>query len=328
MRKSILIISLMTVVMAAFAINYPTYKPSSRDRQMQGQATMHSAQGQPISGYSTVATGGTTTTGEGSAIGGPRRTTIPGSDWGGGYDEYGFPNGASEGDVFTDESGTYIYSSTQGWVESSTYVKPGDIGQSDQAPIGSPIVMLLFAAMAAAVIAVRRHRALAVVALLFVCGQGWAYEFGTSGGNVSVTWAQGESFTLVLPDGTQAYQFQKTDGMPGYQTLDAQASRSVVITASQISMWTFNDENEIFQWQDKSGQWQHGSKAWVRFSTTGKQSATNEFPIPDKTGYTTLTITLDGSGNSVFTWSGGSDPAPTPGDHKIDGCDGCFLVEE
>lgn len=68
MKKLIMFFVLLipTVVMA---VNYPTYKPNSRYGQPQEQQMYNS---QPTyGGYSTVATGGTTTTGEGSILNTP-----------------------------------------------------------------------------------------------------------------------------------------------------------------------------------------------------------------------------------------------------------------
>lgn len=313
MKRSILTISLMTVVMAAFAINYPTYKPTTPTYGGGGSNGTGNTDntGVTYGGYSTVATGGTTTYGEGAATGparGPRRNA---------EFDHKFENGQ-----------WWVYLNGE-WVVDGNY-RPTDAGdQSDQSPIGTPWIMLLFAAMAAGVVAVRRRKAMAVVALLLVCGQGWAYEFVDGGtGNDAVRWANGETFTIVFVDNTESAQFQNAGGANG--TIKVKNESSKVVTFTSETTWQRTNSNyDVFHWQTSTYNWTHGSQEWYKFSTKGKKTATNEFPIPDRTGYTTLTITLDGSGNSVFTWSGGSTPEPAPmGDHKIDGCDGCFLVEE
>lgn len=319
MKKSILVISLMTVAMAVFAIDYPTYKPTT-PIYGGGGSTGNGNSGTTettYGGYSTTTSGGVTTYGEGAAVG-PRRTNWGTND----------PQNPQEGDTKIEDGKQWVYLNGD-WVLDGNYHAP-DVDQSDQSPVGTPWIMLLFAAMAAGVVAVRRRKAMAVVALLLVCGQGWAYEFvdGGQSGNDAVRWSNGETFTIVFVDNTKSAQFQNAGGANG--NIDVNSVASKVVTFSSETTWQRTNENfDVFHWQTSSYNWTHGSQEWYKFSTKGKKTATNEFPIPDRTGYTTLTITLDGSGNSVFTWSGGSDPAPTPsGDHKIDGCDGCFLVEE
>lgn len=148
MKKIMLFILLICVGLGAYAVNYPTYKPSSTNRQVYSQPVVQSHV-QPIGGYSTVATGGTTTTDEGSAISarGPRRVD---------YNDSNLPEtGYVDGDTYTDDQGNTYYWYYGQWNDTPLLIDPGN-----PAPIGSPILpMLLFALMAGGAIALRRRQA-------------------------------------------------------------------------------------------------------------------------------------------------------------------------
>lgn len=321
MKKSILAISLMTVAMAVFAIDYPTYKPTTPTYGGGGSTSNGGDDNITYGGYSTTTSGGVTTYGEGAATGparGPRSTPEEG--------DHKFENGQ-----------WWVYLNGD-WVVDGNY-HPTDPGnKSDQSPIGTPWIMLLFAAMAAGVVAVRRHRALTVVALLLVCGQGWAYQFGSKNSKTTLIFKNGEEFVIDLNGlsggkvnaGADYMQFKTEKG--GISARYDYEKGQIIYSFTQDV--EFEAENEIFHWRRNTQDgWTHSSdNEWYRFklpNNAGAQVLAGNIPIPDKTGYTILLVTQTSADSGcTFTWSGGT-PGPAPvGDHKIDGCDGCFLVEE
>lgn len=327
MKKSILLISLMAVAMAVFAIDYPTYKPTT-PIYGGGGSTGNGNSGTTettYGGYSTTTSGGVTTYGEGAATGparGPRRTpSTPGS---------------YEGETKIEDGKQWVWTGTD-WVVDEFY-NPNDPNRSDQSPVGTPWIMLLFAAMAAGVVAVRRRKAMAVVALLLVCGQGWAYEFGSKNGKITLIFKNGEEFVIDLNglsggkvnEGGEYMQF-KTDKGGISARYDYEKGQIIYSFTQDVE---FEAENEIFHWRRNTQDgWTHSSdNEWYRFQLpngAGAQEFAGNIPIPDKTGYTILLVTQTSADSGcTFTWSGGT-PGPAPvDDHKIDGCDGCFLVEE
>lgn len=329
MKKSILMISLMTVAMAVFAIDYPTYKPTTPTYGGGGSTSNGGDDNTTYGGYSTTTSGGVTTYGEGAATGparGPRRT-----NWG-----TSEPQNPQEGDTKIEDGKQWVYLNGD-WVLDGNYHAP-DVNQSDQSPVGTPWVMLLFAAMAAGVVAVRRRKAMAVVALLLVCGQGWAYKFGTNNGKTTLIFENGEKFVIDLNglsggkvnEGGEYMQF-KTDKGGISASYDYEKGQIIYSFTQDVE---FEAENEIFHWRrNTQDRWTHSSdNEWYRFilpNSAGAQAFTGNIPIPDKTGYTILLVTQTSADSGcTFTWSGGT-PGPAPvDDHKIDGCDGCFLVEE
>lgn len=149
--KSILLLLLLTLSTVVLAVNYPTYKPAQKSLSPSSSVTPQNVQYKQYSGYSTVATGGTTTMGEGSALSGPRRTN---------YDSNNLPPQiGTEGDVYTDENGNvYVWNPEKRIWES----EDGEAYNpaSDPAPIGSPVwPMMLMALGMAAVIFFRRRPA-------------------------------------------------------------------------------------------------------------------------------------------------------------------------
>lgn len=142
MKKYIMIVMVL-VSCGLYAIDYPTYKPVNS----RYSSPVSSPVEQPVYGaYSTVATGGTTTFGEGSAISGysngPRRApSMPGAYIG---------ETKEEGDV------TYVWNG-------SAWEREDDDTEEDPGnpfPVGDPILpMLLFALMAGGAIALRRRQA-------------------------------------------------------------------------------------------------------------------------------------------------------------------------
>lgn len=150
MKKQVMImIGLLMAATAAMAINYPTYKPT-RQPSMQQTNRSQNVQGSQYGAYSTVATGGTTTTGEGSAIGGPRKVTVVNGNNVWESDET--PSNQQAGDQW----GNLVWDPGNGcWVDQYgvAYDKP-----YDPAPIGSPYVLLLFAAAACGVVYYRQKR--------------------------------------------------------------------------------------------------------------------------------------------------------------------------
>lgn len=158
MKKILSILILICMGLSAYAINYPTYKPDPRDRQMQpNQPAMQRQSAPVVGGYSTVATGGTTTTGEGSAVGGPargpRRATIT---------QPTPPENPEDGMEWYDGHNTWEYNSNTGrWEDAlgtGAFWHPKDDDENRQ-PVGSPLVMLLFAAAACAAIRFRHRNA-------------------------------------------------------------------------------------------------------------------------------------------------------------------------
>lgn len=159
MKKILSILILICMGLSAYAINYPTYKPDPRDRQMQpNQPAMQRQSAPVVGGYSTVATGGTTTTGEGSAVAaranGPRRVHAGGTT----------PPDPSEDYEWVDDDYNYwVYNeNAQQWeagqLGTGEFWHPKDDDENRQ-PVGSPLVMLLFAAAACAAIRFRHRNA-------------------------------------------------------------------------------------------------------------------------------------------------------------------------
>lgn len=155
MKKILSILILICMGLSAYAINYPTYKPDPRDRQMQpNQPAMQRQSAPVVGGYSTVATGGTTTTGEGSAVAaranGPRRTI---------YQQTPPDNTEEE---WYDGTNMWHYNPiTERWEDAlgtGEFWHPKDDDENRQ-PVGSPLVMLLFAAAACAAIRFRHRNA-------------------------------------------------------------------------------------------------------------------------------------------------------------------------
>lgn len=155
MNKNLRVVTIVTLliimILPVTAVNYPTYKPTRTAYSTTPSVPSDDNSGNTTyGGYSTTTSGGVTTYGEGSAIGarGPRRMPI------GGYTEN--PDGSpvengSENETYIDSKGnTWVYYSDGGWEK----VSSEDAG--NPMPIGSPLLMLLFAAMAAAVVAWRR----------------------------------------------------------------------------------------------------------------------------------------------------------------------------
>lgn len=154
MKKVILSLAFVLIATTAsnlYAINYPSYShPSSSDRQVMGNVQDY----QPTlyGGYSTIATGGTTTTGEGAmtAPSGPRRTNYNGGS---------MPGGANDGDRWTSNGKTYTYYGGTWYDDWGVPLDPGVLG--NDSPLGSPVLPMLFMALlAAGAVYLRRRKAL------------------------------------------------------------------------------------------------------------------------------------------------------------------------
>lgn len=146
MKKHILLFLLLCVCTMVSAIDYPAYNPRYTTYEPFGTTTYTPAYtAQSAYGfYSVVATGGTTTTGEGTATR-PRRTAYSGSTP---------PDTGTDGDTWTDSNGKKWRwdSALDEWV--------GDRSQEDAGnpnPVGAPTVLFLFAALSAFCIALRQR---------------------------------------------------------------------------------------------------------------------------------------------------------------------------
>ena len=155
MKKVILswaFVLIATTASNLYAINYPSYShPSSSDRQVMGN--VQDFQPTFYGGYSTIATGGTTTTGEGAlttAPSGPRRTNYNGGSE---------PQNPDVFDTWTVNGTTYYWNGSQ-WVDGfGNPLDPGVLG--NDSPLGSPVLpMLLMALLAAGAVYLRRRKAL------------------------------------------------------------------------------------------------------------------------------------------------------------------------
>lgn len=140
MKRNILFI-LLAISTASMAVTYGvTHKPKNdvTPISVYDNKTLQTHQ---IGRYSTIATGGTTTTGEGSVLYdedfvGPMRNTTYGGDQ---------PTSPQDGDVWVDANGvTWIYnSSTVTWTIEEEDTKLDTAG--NPLPIGEPLILLLFA---------------------------------------------------------------------------------------------------------------------------------------------------------------------------------------
>jgi len=153
MNKNLRMVTIVTLliimILPVAAIDYPTYKPARTAYSTTPSVPSDDNSGNTTyGGYSTTTSGGVTTYGEGSAIGanGPKRVKSDGT-------------GVYNGEYLTIDGVQCTWNEElQMWVDVDGETHTNLINPSDPAPIGSPLLMLLFAAMAAAVVAWRRKK--------------------------------------------------------------------------------------------------------------------------------------------------------------------------
>ena len=154
------------------------------------------------------------------------------------------------------------------------------------------------------------------LSLLMLLGAGdlWAY---TANGT-SVTFAKDEVITIDLTQvectdfGADRFSCQivktKENGRCLYVTLTFTSSQT--INSSNIG------GNPQLHWQTSTG-WSHNSVEWTQLG-----QANFPFPANSSSG-NSIIVTLDGSGNTIYTWGNANLPDPA-----IDGCDGCYKITE
>lgn len=157
---SIIVLSLMTV--SVMAVQYPKKPYTGSGAAYHAPVTYQQQAGQKHGSLTPIgaSTPSTYPTVGASApiVGGPRRVSYNEGNYDGAYSE-GLPDGEfKEGDTFTDDKGVVWVYTTMGWAKmSNSGDTQGSADAENQIPLGSTWVMLLFAALFAGYVGLRRR---------------------------------------------------------------------------------------------------------------------------------------------------------------------------